>query len=68
MKATTPRIHRDSRGPNAEKLIYTQGFHMEHLKFIIYRGEDKCAAVIASLFVYIIHVLLFITDVSYFDS
>lgn len=41
---------------------------MEHLKFIIYRGEDKCAAVIASLFVYIIHVLLFITDVSYFAS
>lgn len=49
MKATTSRIHRDSRGPNAEELIYMQGFHMEHLKFIIYRGEDKCAAVIASL-------------------
>ena len=41
---------------------------MEHLKFIIYRGEYKSAAVIASLFIYIIYVLLFITDVSYFDS
>lgn len=68
MKAPTSRIHRDSRGPNADQLIYTQGIHMEHLKFISYRDEDKCAAVIASLYVYLIHVLLFITDVCCFDS
>lgn len=39
---------------------------MEH--FCQLQSEDKCAAGIASLFVHIIHVLLFITDVSYFDS
>lgn len=41
---------------------------MEYLKFVSYRGEDKCAAGIANLLVHIIHVLLFPTDVSYFDS
>lgn len=30
-----------SLGPNAEELIYKHVLHMEHLKFIIYRGENK---------------------------
>lgn len=41
---------------------------MEYLKFVNYRGEEKCEAGIGSLLVHITHVLLFITDVSYFDS
>lgn len=41
---------------------------MEYLKFVNHRGEDKCAAGIAALLIHIIHALLFITDVSNFDS